>query len=225
MSRVTDEEDRLFDAWASHCKTFARDGIVDVDEHEHAPVKLLFILKEVNDPGDRDWDLRQFLRDGACAPTWNTVTRWVEGIQSLPRFIRWRDLSREIDDDRRKRALRKIIAINLKKEHGRGTAVPDEVRVAARRDREFISGQLSLYEPDYVICCGGLVGDLLVGAENIGVYPLKDDWKLTERGVWYRVVSRKDGKSIPVISYHHPQQFGMPRNLLHYGLMDAVVEL
>ena len=48
MSRVAEEEDRLFEAWASRYESFVRDGIVDADEHARSPVKLLFVLKEVN---------------------------------------------------------------------------------------------------------------------------------------------------------------------------------
>ena len=219
MSRIAEKEDRLFAAWASRHKLLVRDGTVDADEYARSPVKLLFVLKEVNDPGGGGWDLRQFLRDGGRGSTWNTVTRWVEGIQRLPCIVPWSELS-TVDNDRRKRVLRKIAVVNLKKEPGGGTADHDGLRAAAQRDRKFISAQLSLYAPDYVICCGTLVADLLIGSEAIGVYPLNnDEWTSTRRGVWYRNV---DGT--PHIAYHHPQA-RLPGNLLHYGLIDAVEEL
>ena len=220
MNRVAEKEDRLFEAWASRHESFVRDGIVDADEYARSPVKLLFILKEVNDPGGGGWDLRQFLRDGGRASTWNTVTKWVEGIHRLPCIVPWSEVSIRVDQDRRKRALRKIAVVNLKKEPGGGEADDDKVREAAQRDRELISAQLSLYAPDYVICCGTLVADLLFGAEPIGVYPLNDkDWKSTRRGVRYSLVD-----STPHIAYHHPQA-RMPGELVHYGLIDAVAEL
>ena len=220
MNRVAEEEDRLFEDWASGHKSFARDGIVDADEHASSPVKLLFVLKEVNDPGGGGWDLRQFLRNGGRESTWNRVTRWVEGIQRLPCIVPWSELSLQVDNDRRKRALRKIAAVNLKKEPGGGEADDDKVREAAQRDRKFISAQLSLYAPDYVICCGKIVADLLVGAESIGVYPLNNnEWMSTRRGVRYRTV---DGT--PHIAYYHPQA-RIAGNIIHYGLIDAVAEL
>ncbi len=182
-------------------------------------MKLVFVLKEVNDLGGGGWDLREFLRDGGCGQTWNTVTRWVEGIEQLPRIIRWDELS-TVDNNRRKRVLRKVAAVNLKKAPGAGVSDYDQLREATQRDRQFISAQLSLYAPDYVICCGTLVADLMLGAEPFAVYPLNDDdWKTTRQGVWYRILN-----GTPHIAYHHPQA-RMPGNLLHYGLIGAVAEL
>ncbi len=219
MGGIAEEEDRLFKAWACGYELFVPDGAVDADEYARSRVKLLFVLKEVNDPGGGGWDLRQFLRDGGRGPTWNTVTRWVESIQRLPCLVPWSELS-TVDNDRRKQALRKIAVVNLKKEPGGGSAEDDQLRAALQRDRKFISDQLSLYAPDYVICCGTLVTDLPFGVKPSGVYPLNDkDWASTTRGVWYSIVH-----GTPHIAYHHPQA-RFPGNLLHYGLIDAVAEL
>lgn len=119
MNRIVDEENSLFEAWSSQRESFVQDGIVDANEYARSRVKLLFILKEVNDQDDGSWDLRQFLREGGRAQTWNAVTRWVEGIERLPCIEPWNNLS-EVDNDRRKRTLRKIAAVNLKKEPGAG---------------------------------------------------------------------------------------------------------
>ena len=101
MNRVAEKEDRLFEAWASRHESFVRDGIVDADEYARSPVKLLFILKEVNDPGGGGWDLRQFLRDGGRASTWNTVRSGREGIHRLPCIVPWSEVSLRVDQDRR----------------------------------------------------------------------------------------------------------------------------
>ena len=220
MNRIAEKEDKLFEAWPSRQESFVPDGLVDADEYARSHVKLLFVLKEVNDLDGGGWDLREFLRgDAIPGSTWNTVTRWVEGIQRLPHIVPWNELS-TIDINRRKWALRKVAAVNLKKDPGTGVTEYDQLREATQRDRQFISDQLSLYVPNYVICCGTDVSGLLFGAEPIGVYPLTaDDWKSTRRGVWYSIVN-----GVPHIAYHHPQA-RMPGNLLHYGLIDAVAEL
>ena len=217
MNRIAEKEARLFEAWPSRQESFVRDGIVDPDEYARSRVKLLFVLKEVNDLGGGGWDLREFLRNGGCGPTWNTVTRWVEGIERLPCIVPWDELE-NVDGNRRKRVLGKIAAVNLKKEPGAGVADYEQLREATQRGREFISDQLSLYAPDYVICCGSHVTDLLLGAN--GVFPRNnDDWESTRRGVRYSIV-----KGTPHIAYSHPQA-RMPSNLVHYGLIDAVAEL
>lgn len=220
MNRIREEEDRLFQTWAARRSGFVPDGIIDSAEYSRSPIKLLFVLKEVNDPDGGGWDLRKFLRDGGRWQTWNTVTRWVEGIHALPDIVPWDEVSAHVDDDRRMRALSKIAVVNLKKEPGGGNANDNDVRDAAQQDREFISAQLSLYAPDFVICCGSLVADLLVGDGNIGVYSLKGtNWVTAKSGVWYRTV---DGT--PHIEYFHPQA-RIRSNLIHYGLIDTVAEL
>ncbi len=218
MNRIAEKEDKLFEAWPSRQESFVPDGLVDADEYARSRVKLLFVLKEANAPGERG-DLREFLRGDSWGPTWNNVTRWVEGIEGLPCIVPWDKLS-EVDINRRKRVLRKIAAVNLKKEPGAGVADYDQLREATQRDRQSISEQLSLYAPNYVICCGTDVSNLLFEAEPIGVYPRNaDDWKSTSRGVRYRIEN-----AVPHIAYHHPQA-RMPGNLIHYGLIDAVAEL
>ena len=131
--QIAEKEHRLFDAWSARDESFVRDGIIDAEEYARCRVKLLFVLKEVNDSDGGGWDLREFLRGGGRGPTWNTVTRWVEGIQQLPHIVPWEALE-DVDNDRRSRALRKIVAVNLKKEPGigRGRLWPIESGDTAR---------------------------------------------------------------------------------------------
>ncbi len=219
MNRITYEENRLFNNWANGRESFVKDGVVDSNQYERSCVKLLFVLKEVNDPDGGGWDLRQFLRDGAVGSTWNTVTRWIRGIYGLPDIVAWDELF-EVDEDLRKKWLSKIAVINLKKEPGAGSTNERELRNAVQRDREFISCQFSLYEPDYVICCGSIVTELIFAAKHNGVYPGNNkDWKSTKRGVWYCMFN-----GTPYIQYVHPRA-RYPDNLIHYGLVDTVMEL
>ena len=89
---LSDREDELFESWPSRQEPFVRDGVVDADECVRSRVKLLFVLKEVNDLGGGGWDLREFLRAGGRAQTWNTVARWVEGIDRLLCIVPWTEL-------------------------------------------------------------------------------------------------------------------------------------
>ena len=57
MNRISEEEDKLFEAWPSRQESFVRDGLVDADEYARSRVKLLFVLKEVNDLDGGGWDL------------------------------------------------------------------------------------------------------------------------------------------------------------------------
>ena len=44
---------------------FIPDGCADPKKYIESPIRLLFVLKEVN--GGSDWDLRDFMREG-CRP-------------------------------------------------------------------------------------------------------------------------------------------------------------
>lgn len=185
-------------------------------------MKLLFVLKEVNDPGGGGWDLRCFLKGGGRASTWNNVARWVEGIETVIKgqINRWNH--QRITKEQRQKWLRKIVVVNLKKTPGGGSTDDDALRKAVCRDRKRIKQQLSLYTPDYVIMCGSRVSHLLVGAESKsqGIYQHDDQaWQCTARGIWYREIEKT-----PFIWYWHPQVH-VPAKLLHYGIVDAVREL
>lgn len=235
---LTDRENDLFEDWSQELgsELFVRDGAVDPEAHESCCVKLLFVLKEVNDPGGGGWDLRCFLKGGGHASTWNNVARWVEGIETVVKrrrthgdladeVIPWETLvgrGRELKEERRKKWLRQIVVVNLKKTPGGGSTDYDELEKAVNRDRSRIEQQLSLYAPDYVIMCGSRISDLLVGAESKskGIYQHDDKaWRRTARGIWYREIG-----TTPFIAYWHPQA-RLPAPLLHYGLIDAVREL
>ena len=224
-SRLTESENALFKLWKprySDGDHFVSDGAVDPDEYARAPRKVVFVLKEVNDEDGGDWDLRKMLRNSGDDDNWrwwNTVARWVEGIQSLPQVVPWREFP-SLDSvqwrERRQEALRKIVAVNLKKKPGGPTANDAEIRKAAKKDRDLISEQLSLYAPDFVICCGDIVGTALT--EDVHLLS-GDVWTRTSRGVWFCRVNE-----VPYVCPYHPAA-RFPGHLVHYGLMDALEEV
>ena len=88
---LNESEAALFDRWSAGRDSFVRDGVVDQCAFRKAEPSLLFLLKEVNDPGPDGggWDLRHFLRSGAVAQTWNNVARWIVGVRALPEETPW----------------------------------------------------------------------------------------------------------------------------------------
>ena len=236
---VTERENRLFETWERHIAAvgdpdpFVRDGMVDPNEYRRASVKLLFLLKEVN-KADCGFDLRRFLRDDRehaecygsvrCRHwTWNTVTRWIEGIEEI-HGGEPANAHEDIDGERRVRATSKIVAMNLKKTPGGGSANWPHVRAAVQRDRKFIHTQLALYKPDYVVCCGrSRVADLLFGADARTPHrdcdvPMTVDAGLTEPVRFWLV------NGTPYIDWYHPQYL-IARDILVGGLIHAVREI
>ena len=119
---IRELEEKLFDEWQEkekleynneNKKIFVRDGLIDEESYFKAPVKILYLLKEVNG-GDKDWDLREFVKNGGQSATWNNITRWTKGIFRYREELNWSSLE-EITEDSREEILKYIIAINLKK--------------------------------------------------------------------------------------------------------------
>lgn len=208
------QEDALFHEWRTARPGLVADGVADEEAYSSSRRRVLFVLKEVNDPGGGDWDLRQFMRDGGRPDTWDNITRWVEGLRNLSADILWKDLER-VDAERRTRALRSIAAMNLKKIPGSHTSNPNDVALAAAQDRAFINRQIRLYQADLIICCG-VSGPFHSHIE----FDTSPEWKRTARGVEYHEFA--PGKY--VIAYAHPEA-RVADHLLHYGLIDAVREI
>ncbi len=211
---IRSQEEQLFSVWSSGRADFVTDGVVDERLYLESETKILFVLKEVNDLGGGGWDLREFVRSGGRAWTWNNITRWVEGVRSLPRDLAWESLE-TIDEPRRQAALSSIAAINLRKSPGGHTTDAARLAEDAEEDREFINKQVALYDPDYVICCG--TSDLF---HSLVEFLQRPNWKRTSRGVWYH--EPVAGKY--VIEYSHPEA-RCANHLLYYGLVDALREI
>lgn len=215
---IAEAEEALFERWSEGRNSFVKDGVVDAQAFGAASPSVLFLLKEVNDPGPDGggWDLREFLRDGARAATWNNVCRWLRGINNLPDDTPWAELANVTAADRLE-ALASVAAMNLKKSPGGHTTVVSSFWQAATEDASFLHEQLSLYSADLVICCGSVVSeafDAFMKPESAS------EWKATTRGVEF--LEYTSGKY--VIAYSHPEA-RVSANLLYYDLVDAVREL
>ena len=211
--KIGEAEEALFAEWRSSWpesrqEQFVRDGIVDEEAYLASSPRVLFVLKEVNDPGGGGWDLREFLRNRGSDYrfTWLNISRWVEGIRRLPQDIPWQELE-EIDPERRQRALHSIAAVNLKKFPGGGSTDWTALWTAVNADGAFLKRQLTLYGADIVICCG--TGDY-VGK----LFDLHGE--CTPRGIW----CAEFGQGV-LVSYLRPEARTWDC-LKHYGLMDAL---
>lgn len=214
---ITLQENALFSLWSSHKSSFVSDGVVDESAYLESERKLLFILKEVNDPGPDGggWDLRKFLRTkNDRTHTWTNLSRWVLGIQQLEMDYNWSDIE-IISDGQRQSLLQSIAVINLKKTPGTHTADAVSVGLAAQEDKHNINKQFNIYNADLVICCG-----TSIAFHETIFFPNDPVWRTTKRGVGYHEYT--DNRF--VINFSHPMARVAP-NFLYYGLIDALREI
>lgn len=213
-------EDALFVRWSAQGQDFNPDGLIDEAEYTKAGVKLLFLMKEVNDPrktiGQDTVDLRIFLREAPRPQTWNSVALWAEGIHELAVSGQAASWNPVVDRQRRALALRKIAVVNLKKSAGTHTTEAKSLGAAARRDAALLREQLALYGADLTICCGSAVTTAVRANKLLDL----GQPKITTRGVRYFAAGRHGF----MIDFSHPEARVSP-NLLLYGLLDAVAEI
>lgn len=171
------------------------DGAVYAERYAAEPIRLLFILKEVNvSPTEADWDLREYLRDGARAATWNNVTRWAQAVMDKASW----DQVTTIDEGNRKDVLGRVAVMNLNKRGGRACAKYQRLREAVDRDRERLRAEYAILAPNLVVFGGDLTAD--VAGEAIFDLPASA-WTKTSSGVW---VSRSP-TDVPLVAMPHPQ--------------------
>jgi hypothetical protein len=214
MQMIKLDEDKLFEEWSQQRPGFVADGVVDETAYKKSECKLLFVLKEVNDPDGGEWDLREFLRECKRPQTWDNIARWVHGIRNINNVPEW-NFYKEIDDNFRINTLRSICAVNLKKSPGGHTADNGSIWHVMQQDQQYLKKQLSFYSPDLVVCCG--TGDMFHWVLSQG----GDDyiWKTTSRGVYHF-----DWNGIPVLAFPHPEA-RIPSNILTYAFIDAAKEI
>ena len=207
---MLEAQKELFQKWRKEDSKIITDGLVDEQAYLSSPIRILYLLKEVN--GGESWDLCEFLAAGGRSQTWNNITRWTMGIHQICRIIPWSEMQ-DINEEQRRETLKKICAVNVKKTSGKDTAVSDKLVQAVCSNREKLKEQLAIYKPDLIICCGTewLYFDY--------IYERKPEWKMTSRGIWY---VKEEDKII--VSFLHPEA-RVKDCLLYYGLTDAVREI
>ena len=212
---IAEQEEQLFRRWRRRRPRFVPDGIVDEQAYKSRIPRILFIMKEVNGtrPG---FDLREFLRKPVRPQTWDNVTRWITGINSLKRDIPWRELA-EISEAHRAKMLRSVAVMNVKKTPGGHTSREIELLTYAREDADLLREQFNLYKPDLVICCGAIVAKIAGVILSIGE---PSEWPTTTRGVSYRPIQNRGH----ILQYAHPEA-RVDDSLIYYGLIDAIREL
>lgn len=210
---IFEKESELFNKWSKNRDDFVSDGVVSEKDYHTSELKLCFILKEVNDQGGGGWDLREFIRQGACGKTWNNITRWVMCINKKDIDIPWDSLE-SVNEAQRAEVLLSICAMNLKKSPGASKTIQAELEEAVEQDQDFIRQQYNIYEPNLTICCG-------TGWDFRYALGLNDGKTFkTANGIeWFR-----DHELNPVIIYYHPQAW-IAGKTLNYELVKAVREI
>jgi hypothetical protein len=164
---------KLWSDWQKHYERIGispegicQDGIIDIATYNKAKVKILFILKDVN-----DWpsgDLRDMLKKGPVDQIWHAVARWASGLLlGFPSFS-------SIDTKQiMTQSIQSVAVINLKKYSGYSSIGPRILNAFAKNDHKLLLAQINMIKPDLIIACGTF--DPLIWLLDLDVDPL-DPW-------------------------------------------------
>ncbi|ARF14911.1 hypothetical protein [Sporosarcina ureae] len=135
---------------------FVSGGVVDEARYAQCETKVLYLLKEVNDPDqESDWSLVDFIRSQIQTSTFYRSTGilgiWNFGLQhGLPSH-------QSIIAEQKKNmadGLSSIAITNLKKSGGGGSSNMDEILLQAEYAKELWMEEIELIHPDIGVCCG-----------------------------------------------------------------------
>lgn len=227
---IKEREEELFSQWKQVWSepSFIEDGVFDEETWNKESYKITFVLKEPN------WPI-QTMTENICKSVingrsrnhwriWNNIARWTMALLDGAPFPDY--LSRE----QRIAQLKRVSFLNLKKAGGDSSADMDEIRAYAFRGAGGIFRQLTLYQPDLLVCCGwdgpGVADILEKEVLSRCGLPVQDREE-SEHISWF--YTRFPGKErlTPVVDFLHPSQRGSGYGKWEewYGWMLEVREL
>jgi hypothetical protein len=155
-----------FNAELGEQMQYVRDGILNVEAYLSAPVKILYILKDVNSRGNDLSDMRKDLVklnekdknriDDGWGATWRPIAYATYGIFENMNFQEIRDNIGDINGnaDEILKHIPKIAHLNVKKIAGVETANDTEIQNFYNQYKDLLHEQIELINPDVLIFCG-----------------------------------------------------------------------
>jgi len=131
------------------------DGIVDEQKYSNSALKILWILKEVNDEGG--YNQRESLRNEITMESrkkgwWKTLDPVIYISYSiLNNFMTWKDLSYISDMPEMIDVLKQIAYINIKKEAGGAVSFDNIISEGYQKYKDIIHSQIEMANPDIII--------------------------------------------------------------------------
>lgn len=221
MARQTTAKklDDLMNRWknSGEFQSFIKDGIVDPENYEFP--HILFVLRDMN--CKEECDLCKSLREtGEGWQTWNNIARWtmalLDGDEEYPRSM---------PKEKRIEQLKRVAVLNLKKEGGGSRSKGDELIAATKQYGKFIKKEISLCDPDIIICCGLSSNGIEETATLLKDYVFENDelvahWKTPklkspnlENREWSCYLADINDKLVAVVNFCHPQVTNLEGNL------------
>lgn len=213
--KVEEIDNLLEEIGKTHSKTVVYDGIANTKRYLKSKYKILWILKEANDPdGEESWDLRNLMNDaiedGGLAT--NMVSTFKDIIYTsyglLNGFKQWDDIEYIDDNNSVADVLKDIAFINISKFPGGSTSNEKDLEENYQIFKNIVLKQIKEFSPQIIICgntCKFIEEDL----------DLSDMEFVKEDAIWYYLSSKRI-----VIDAWHPAQ----RQLTDQKYCDSIID-
>ncbi|KGX91278.1 hypothetical protein [Pontibacillus marinus] len=195
---ITSELNVLYERWKNG-KHFIPGGVVDENKFQSSSIKVLMLLKEVNDTNGDEWTLPEHLNNQIhhqkFRPIWRNVGMWVYGAQF--NFPPYQNAKKHVGD-----GIRYVATTNLKKSGGSGSSNMDEIWEHARDNQMLWREEIKIINPDIVVCGGtfSVVKDIL---------GLESEWTSSGAQIGHAL-------DTIFIDFYHPAYRVSPRLLYPY---------
>lgn len=210
-----DQLDALFKEWEhtmpEHLGKFAKDGIINEQEYEKVNPKILFITKEMNNPGQKEFSFDRWWNSGEIHFTFsNRIAEWAYGLfnsneNGFPEFDK-------ITPSDKIEALKKIAFMNIKKTGGGPVSNKKSMIEYAKENLEFIQKEIKIIQPDIII-----LGLSWWELRHLVFPGVSGNWKWSNG----KHVIGKDG-NCTIIDFYHPSAI-ISASRMYYLLNDIVI--
>ena len=188
---------------------FIPDGIVCLPEYEKAKIKVLFMLKDLDDQTPELYYERgvceEVLASTNAGNTWNPIAEWAYALTTgNPEYIHASKLGRN--------PFRTVAIMNLKK--ASGTESAEQIREFACNDRIEIIEEIKICDPDIILTCGRddvfeVMKKIVVNEQYEEIPQILFGGKMKNYGHCLEISSIINAeKPIYVVEYRHPNRSG-----------------
>jgi len=147
----TDKLNKLFDKWVKEIPEYAgkfiKDGIISESLYNEARKKILFIMKEPDDPEQTEWTFQDLWEDGVRHRFSFRLADWAYGIfHDFPDYNKVTSIKENRDN-----AIKSIALINIKKTGGTNSSDKEEIFNHCERNHKFILKEIEIIDPEIII--------------------------------------------------------------------------
>lgn len=213
----TEQLDELFKEWEAarpeYQGKFIKDGIINEELYNKAPVKVLFIAKEANHGDDpKPGDFREWWKGRIDHAFSYRVAEWAHGVlNDFPPFEKVHFGTNKSWQNLYSNALQSIAFLDVKKSGGGGKADHAKIKDHIFKNRDFLNRQIEIIEPNIIV--SSLVDINLV---NALFRVQKDEWV---KSGYVRALFRRSNAR--VIDFYHPSSRNVPA--ASYSLLQNII--